>query len=370
MADFLERLRSGPPIVADGGMGALLAGATPGLRCPEEANLRAPESVVAVHASYIRAGAELIETNTFGANRRKLAAKLLEHEFEAINSAAVRLAREARDVSGRDVLIAGSIGPLGELEVFDPSEHGPLYAEQAQVLEGRGVDLFMIETFFDLDELVSAVEAVRGVSSLPIVALLTFDDDAEAAGGIDASAAAERLALLDVAAIGTNHGAGPHAALTALDRDARRRACRWRRCRTSGSRASSAGASCTRTRPPSTSATSPRRRSRSAPASWAAAAARRRPRSRRSAPRSTTSGPRGPRSRRASATSRRRPSPADGETGLARALREGEWVVSVELDPPKGGTNDAMIARGADAARLGRRRLRRRERQPDGPGAG
>ena len=74
MADFLERLRTGPPIVADGGMGALLAGATPGLRCPEEANLRAPESVIAVHASYIRAGAELIETNTFGANRRKLAA--------------------------------------------------------------------------------------------------------------------------------------------------------------------------------------------------------------------------------------------------------------------------------------------------------
>ena len=78
MADFLERLRTGPPIVADGGMGALLIGATPGLRCPEEANLRAPESVIAVHASYIRAGAELIETNTFGANRRKLAAKLLE----------------------------------------------------------------------------------------------------------------------------------------------------------------------------------------------------------------------------------------------------------------------------------------------------
>ena len=155
--------RSGPPIVADGGMGALLAGANPGLRCPEEANLRAPESVVAVHASYIRAGAELIETNTFGANRRKLAAKLLDHEFEAINSAAVRLAREAREVSGRDVLIAGAIGPLGELEVFDPGEHGPLYAEQAGVLEGRGVDLFMLETFFDLDELVSAVEAVRGV---------------------------------------------------------------------------------------------------------------------------------------------------------------------------------------------------------------
>ena len=194
VADLLERLRNGPPIVADGGMGALLAGAAPGLRCPEEANLRAPESVVAVHVSYIRAGAELIETNTFGANRRKLASRLLEHEFEAINSAAVRLAREAREVSGRDVLIAGAIGPLGELEVFDVREHGPLYAEQAGILEGRGVDLFMLETFFDLDELCSAVDAVRRVSSLPIIALLTFDDDAETAGGIEAATAAERLA--------------------------------------------------------------------------------------------------------------------------------------------------------------------------------
>ena len=124
MADFAARLHSGPPIVADGGLGALLAGAVPGLRCPEEANLRSPESVVAVHASYIRAGAELIETNTFRANRRNLATHLLEDEFERINSAAVRLAREAREVSGRDVFIAGAIGPLGELEMFDAADHG------------------------------------------------------------------------------------------------------------------------------------------------------------------------------------------------------------------------------------------------------
>src|SRR4029079_14563923 len=103
---FEERLRSGPPIVADGGMGALISGAVSRLRCPEEANLRSPESVVALHASFIRAGAELIETNTFGANRRTLAGHFLEQELEAINSAGVRLAREARDVSGREVFIA------------------------------------------------------------------------------------------------------------------------------------------------------------------------------------------------------------------------------------------------------------------------
>ncbi len=216
MSRFLERLHAGPPLVADGGTGALISEAVHGLRCPEEANLWAPESVVAVHTSYIAAGAELIETNTFGANRRKLARVLLDDSFEEINSAGVRLAREARDVAGRHVFVAGSIGPLGELEVFDAAEHGPLYAAQARVLEGRGVDLFTVETFFDLDELVVAVEAVRGVSSLPIVALLTFDDDAEVTGGVGADTAARRLADLDVAAIGTNHGAGPTVALRAL----------------------------------------------------------------------------------------------------------------------------------------------------------
>src|SRR5215467_3333752 len=115
MHRFLERLRTGPAIVADGGMGALVTSAVPRLRCPEEANLRAPQAVVSLHVSFINAGAELLETNTFGANRRKLAAHFLEDEFERLNSAAVKLAREAREVSGHDVFIGGSIGPLGEV---------------------------------------------------------------------------------------------------------------------------------------------------------------------------------------------------------------------------------------------------------------
>ena len=140
MNRFLERLLSGPPVVADGGMGALLSSAVTGLRCPEEANLRAPESVLGVHLSYINAGAELIETNTFGANRGKLARHFLADETAAINAAAVRVAREAREVSGRDVFIAGSIGPLGDVELrgLEPAE---LVAEQARVLEGRGVPI-------------------------------------------------------------------------------------------------------------------------------------------------------------------------------------------------------------------------------------
>jgi methionine synthase / methylenetetrahydrofolate reductase(NADPH) len=339
---FVERLRSGPPLVADGGMGALLAGAVHGLRCPEEANLRAPESVVAVHASYIAAGAELIETNTFGANRRKLARVLLEDAFEEINSAGVRLAREAREVAGRDVFIAGSIGPLGELEVFDAAAHGPLYAAQAAVLEGRGVELFMVETFFDLDELVVAVEAVRGVSSLPIVALLTFDDDAEITGGVGAAAAAERLAALDLAAIGTNHGAGPTVALQALVR--MRDAGLPLAALPNIGLASLAGGrvvyphstpdyfaefalqavelgarivgGCCGTTPAQIEAVREAFDDGRAPTAVI----------------------------EVDEPSLPLPPPADrGETQLARALREGEWVVSVELDPPKGGSLDGLV---------------------------
>src|SRR5207244_12537706 len=161
---FVDRLAAGPPIVADGGMGTLISSAVPRLRCPEEANLRAPETVVSLHVDFIRAGAELIETNTFGANRPKLATQFLEDDFERINSAGVKLAREAREVTGRDVFIAGSIGPLD-----GPAE---LYAEQARILEGRGADLFMVDTFFELEVQAAAVAAVRGGSGHHGVALL------------------------------------------------------------------------------------------------------------------------------------------------------------------------------------------------------
>src|SRR3954465_8643411 len=174
MRRFEQRLAEGPPIVADGGMGALLTAAVPRLRAPEEANLRAPDAVVSLHVSFINAGAELIETNTFGANRRKLAQHFLQDDFERINSTAGKLARDAREMTGRDVFIAGSIGPLGEAATSRVRRE--LFAEQAAILDGRGADLFAVETFYDLDEVVDAIEAVRSVSSLPIVAMLTFDE--------------------------------------------------------------------------------------------------------------------------------------------------------------------------------------------------
>ncbi len=204
MSRFLERLESGPPIVADGGMGALLASAVDRLRCPEEANLKAPEAVLDVHLGYIRAGAELIETNTFGANRAKLAEHFLEDDFERITGAAVKLAREAREIAGKDVFIAGSIGPGGD------------YADLARLLEGRGADLFFVETFSDLDDLEAAVGAVRSVSGLPVVALMSFDSAGDTLAGTSAAEAAARLGALEVAAFGANHGAGPTAALRAL----------------------------------------------------------------------------------------------------------------------------------------------------------
>jgi methionine synthase / methylenetetrahydrofolate reductase(NADPH) len=213
----LERLAEERVIVADGGTGALLTAAVPRLRAPEEANLKAPEAVVGVHLGFIRAGAELIETNTFGANRRKLSALLLDDQLEDIVQSGVKLAREAREVSGRPVLIAGAIGPLGDLEGSSGAENTyEVFAEQARLLEGRGVDLFMVETFFDLGELETAIQAVRDVSSLPIVAQLTFDEDAETLAGVSARHAFERLKALDVAAIGANCGVGPVAALAAL----------------------------------------------------------------------------------------------------------------------------------------------------------
>jgi methionine synthase I (cobalamin-dependent)/5,10-methylenetetrahydrofolate reductase len=340
---FEERLANGPAIVGDGGMGVLVTSAVPRLRCPEEANLKAPESVVTLHTSFIRAGADLIETNTFGANRRKLAQLYLEDELERINGAGVKLAREAREVAGREVFIAGSIGPLGDAQGLSPEQRAEIFAEQASILNGRGVDLFMIETFYELDELETAIAAARSVSSLPIVATLTFDEGAETLAGVTAAEAAERLRPLELAAIGANHGAGLHAALAALEamgQDGAPLAAlpNVGLASLSGGRviyphatpeyfaefaahAAGLGArligGCCGTTPVEIAAIR------------SAVEEERRP----SAP--------------LDVLERELPEPELGagpyETELARKLREGEWITCVELDPPKGGTYDAML---------------------------
>src|SRR5215203_207278 len=333
-------MENGPTIVADGGMGALISAAVPRLRSPEEANLRAPDAVVSLHVSFINAGAELIETNTFGANRRKLAQHFLEDEFERINSTAVKLARNAREMTGRDVFIAGSIGPIGEAATSRVRRQ--VFADQAQILEGRGADLFMVETFYDLDELCDAVEAVRGVSSLPIVALMTFDDGAETLAGVRAAEAGKRLAEMDVAAIGANHGAGLMAALAALDEmsgDGKALAAL-----PNIGLASLAGG---RVIYP-----------HATPEYFAEFAAHARELGAKivggccgttpteiSAIRSAVEEERKPRARldfeeRELVVSL---GEEQAETGLARALREQEWVVSIQLDPPLGGNIGGLV---------------------------
>jgi methionine synthase / methylenetetrahydrofolate reductase(NADPH) len=337
---FLERLQQGPLVVADGGMGALISAAVPRLRCPEEANLRAPEAVVSLHVSFINAGADLIETNSFGANRRKLAAHFLEDDLESINSTAVKLARQARETTGKDVFVAGSIGPIGQAATSRIRKE--LFAEQASVLEGRGADLFMVETFYDLEEVVDAVEAVRSVSSLPIVALMTFDEGAETLAGITAGEAAQRLADLDVAAMGANHGAGLLAALHALDqmgRDGKPLAAlpNIGLASLSGGRVIYPHAS---------------------PEYFAEFAAHARDLGARIIGGCCGTTPAEIAAIKTAVEEERQPrAPLElderelivalgeeqRETGLARALREGEWVVSVQLDPPLGGSSRGLV---------------------------
>src|SRR5215217_138430 len=340
---FQERLDTGPIVVADGGMGVLISSAVPRLRCPEEANIRSPESVVTLHTSFIRAGADLIETNTFGANRRKLAQQYLEDEFERINSVGVKLAREAREVSGREVFIAGSIGPLGELAAVPPEQRGEIFAEQALLLDGRGVDLFMIETFYELDELATAIEAVRGVSSLPIVATLTFDEGAEKLAGVGAAEAGERLRPLNLAAIGANHGAGLHAALAALEAMGGDGGPPLAALPNVGLASLSGG----RVIYP-----------HATPEYFAEFAAHARDLGARIIGGCCGTTPIEIAAIRSAVEEERKPraplvfeSPElvvalgeeQRETGLSRALREGEWVISVQLDPPLGGSSRGLV---------------------------
>jgi methionine synthase I (cobalamin-dependent)/5,10-methylenetetrahydrofolate reductase len=341
---FLERLAGGPPICGDGGMGALITSAVRRLRCPEEANLRDPESVLTLHLGFVRAGAELIETNTFGANRHKLAQQYLEDELERINSAGVKLARESREVSGQDVFVAGSMGPLGDMGDRE-DERGTIFAEQARLLEGRGVDLFMIETFYDLEELVTAIDAARSVSSLPIVALMTFDEDGETPAGISAREAAERLRSSGVAALGANHGAGLHACLAALEQMAGVAEGVPLAALPNIGLASLAGG---RVIYP-----------HATPEYFAEFAAHARRLGARIVGGCCGTTPTQIAAVRAALQAEREPvaplvfverelaaQPAEAppETDLARALREGEWVTCVELDPPKGANPHSMLA--------------------------
>jgi homocysteine S-methyltransferase len=189
-----------------------------------QVNLQNPELVHSIHLSYLAAGAEIIETNTFGASRARLERLGLGDGAPRILSEAVKIAREARESSGRLAWIAGSISPLDSDWLLDenPSEavQEHEFATQAEVLLARGADLLILETFSRLPELLVALRAVRRISSgVPLVASMSFDDHGMLASGETAEVAAQHVTeAAEVQALGVNCSLGPQASLAVLER--------------------------------------------------------------------------------------------------------------------------------------------------------
>src|ERR1700684_2990533 len=159
---FDDRLRDSI-LVVDGAMGSLLYESIGPQRCVDELNSLAPDAVFNVHQRYLEAGAQIIETNTFGANRHKLVQLGMGDRVAELNHRGVKIAREAREAAKHEVLIAGSIGPVGiirQVREFAQDQLLAIFREQAGALEERGVDLFILETFSDIDELVAAIDAI------------------------------------------------------------------------------------------------------------------------------------------------------------------------------------------------------------------
>ena len=218
---FRARLAAGPLLV-DGGMGTLLfSRGVPQRACLEELVATNPEVVGAAHREYLEAGAELIETLSFGANRHRLATWGLEGSVGDFNRRSARIAREAREVSGRDALVGGSVGPLGSpsrgMPATSEATVRAVFREQIEGLLEGGADLIVLETFSDLNQLVVAVDEARRASDVPIIASLTFGEELRLADGSSPRTAAAALGAAGADAIGVNCGAGPVACLDALE---------------------------------------------------------------------------------------------------------------------------------------------------------
>ena len=217
---FAERLAVAP-LLADGGMGTLLfSRGLPQRACLDELATTRPDLIGSIHREYLEAGADLIETASFGANRIRLAAYGLAHEAHRFSRRSAQVAREARDVSGREALVGGSVGPLGaptrELVHLDDARVRTAYREQLEGLLEGGIDVFVIETHVDLRHLLLAVEEARRAADLPILAELTFGEDLTLPDGTTPEAAARALAAAGVDAVGVNCGVGPQACLDAV----------------------------------------------------------------------------------------------------------------------------------------------------------
>jgi len=220
MKDFRELLDSDSVYVFDGAMGTRLY--FKGIyinRSYDELNIVSPDLVREVHEEYVKAGADIIETNSFGAARPKLQSYGLESKLKEINVAAARIAREA---AGDRVYVAGAIGPLGlRIEPFGPTsfdEAKEMFREQAEGLLEGGVDLFIIETFSELTEIQQAIRAVRELCDLPIVAQMTIQMDGNTSFGYAPADFTTSLDEWGVDVIGLNCGMGPTHVLAALEK--------------------------------------------------------------------------------------------------------------------------------------------------------
>jgi methionine synthase I (cobalamin-dependent)/5,10-methylenetetrahydrofolate reductase len=218
--EFREQL-SRRVMVADGAMGTMLYSRGVFInRCFDELNLSQPDMVRQIHQEYVKAGAEILETNTFGANRARLSAFGVAEKLKAINLAGVRLAREA---AKEGAYVAGAIGPLGvRIEPLGPTsfaEARDIFREQAEALIEGGADLFIFETFGNLDELREAVTAAREAAgdSLAIIAQVTIDDFGHLPGGTDTETFTREMDSWPVDVIGLNCSVGPKATLETVE---------------------------------------------------------------------------------------------------------------------------------------------------------
>jgi len=215
-----ERLSSGI-ILADGAMGTMLHSRGVSFdKCFDELNLANPAAVADIHREYIESGAQLIITNTFGANRYKLSKHGLQDEVAEINRAGVELAKRVVAASFKNVLIAGDVGPLGvRIAPFGrvkPEEARAAFAEQIKALTEAGSDLIVIETMSDLYEIQEAVKAAKSSSTLPVVASVTFTRDDRTLLGDDPAKVAQTLAQVGADVIGVNCSGGPSQLLRIL----------------------------------------------------------------------------------------------------------------------------------------------------------
>jgi methionine synthase / methylenetetrahydrofolate reductase (NADH) len=211
-APFVARLTE-RPLLGDGAMGTMLYGrGVPLDACFDVLCISEPQLVQAIHAEYIAAGADCIETNTFGANRFKLGIHGLAGRVREINLRGAKLARDVRESMGRDVFVLASIGPLGKylapLGSIDRDEARAAFREQAEALIEGGVDGFIVETFSDLVEMRLAVEAIRSVTDLPIVTQVAFTDDGVTFLGRAPADVVRTLRELPVQAVGANCSVG------------------------------------------------------------------------------------------------------------------------------------------------------------------